>query len=270
MSGQAFRYPRDPRELSILAVLFHADAEAFLQAPGQCIAVDSPRRLHPAIDRVLVKRPVLAVPVGPGGIEDHAMSMQLGIVIPAGAMLEHRGGYISRQHLDLAVPVTDAGIGAMAQHRLFQRYARRIVMRSLDLRTQLGIGDGPQGRDTLVSAEGHVETRRTALAAGVLGQLASGVRCEAVVQPMEVTAVDLAAVGKTEQALRVEPDAVGFLTRRVVLVGMSEGALAFQVIRGRCRLGQSGYHDEFSATAWPAARILTAGVHLELCLFSCT
>ena len=75
---------------------------------------------------------------------------------------------------------------------------------------------------------------------------------------MEVTAVDLAAVGKTEQALRVEPDAVGFLTRRVVLVGMSERALALKVIRGRGRLGQSGYHDEFSATAWPAARILTA------------
>ena len=222
-----------------------------MQAPGECIAVDRPRRLHPAVDRVLVQRPVLAVPVCPGSIEDHAMGMKLGVVVPAGAMLEHRGGYVSRQDLDIAVPVTDAGIPAMAQHRLFQCYTRRIVMCLLDLRTQPGVGDRPQSRDALVGAEGHVETRRTALAAGVLCELASGVRCEAVIQPVEVTAVDLAAVGKTEQALRVEPDAVGFLTRRVVLVGMSEGALAFQVIRGRCRLGQSGYHDASSVTTLP-------------------
>ena len=106
-----------------------------------------------------MQRPVLAVPVCAGGIENHTMSMKLRIVVPAGAMLEHRGGYVSRQDLDIAVPVTDAGIGAMAQHRLLQRYPSRIVMRPLDLRTQLGIGDRPQGRDALVGAEGHVETR---------------------------------------------------------------------------------------------------------------
>ena len=98
------------------------------------IAVDCPRRLHPGVDRVLMQRPVLAVPVCPGGIEDHAMGMKLRIVVPAGAMLEHRGRYISRQHLDIAVPVTDTGIPAMSQHRLFQRYPRRIVMRLFDLR----------------------------------------------------------------------------------------------------------------------------------------
>ena len=132
---------------------------------------------------------------------------------------------------------------AMAQHRLLQRYTRRIVMCPFDLSTQPGVGDSPQGRDALVRAEGHVETRRTALAAGVLCELASGVRCEAVIQPVEVAAVDLAAVGKAEQALRIEPDAIRFFSRRVVLVGMTKGALALQVIRGRCGLGQSGYHD---------------------------
>ena len=124
----------DARELSILPILFHADAEALLQAPGHYVAVDRSRRLHPCVDRVLMQRPVLAVPVCPGGIEDHTMGMKLRIVVPAGAMLEHRGGYIGRQHLDIAVPVTDAGIGAMAQHRFFQRYPSRIVMRLLDLR----------------------------------------------------------------------------------------------------------------------------------------
>ena len=70
---------------------------------------------------------------------------------------------------------------------------------------------------------------------------------------MEVAAIDLAAVGKTEQACRVEPDPVRLFARGVVLIGMPEGALALEVIRGRCRLGQSRYHDAGSATAWPAA-----------------
>ena len=104
-----------------------------MQAPRQRIAVDGPRRLHPGVDRVLMQRPVLAVPVCPGGIEDHAVGVKLGVVIPAGAVLEHRCRDIGRQHLDPAVPITDAGVGAMAQHRLFQRYASRIVMRVLDL-----------------------------------------------------------------------------------------------------------------------------------------
>ena len=251
VSDQVVRYPRDPRELSLLAVLFHADAEALLQAPGQGIAVDCPRRLHPGVDRVLMQRPVLAVPVCTGGIENHTMSMKLRIVVPAGAMLEHRGGYVSRQDLDIAVPVTDAGIGAMAQHRLLQRHTRRIVMSLLDLRTQLGIGDGPQGGNTLVSAKGQVETRRAPLTARVLCEFAPAAWGKAVVQPVEVAAVDLAAVGKTEQALRIEPDAVGFLTRRVVLIGMTERALALQVISGRCRLGQGGYHDASLVTTLP-------------------
>ena len=133
LPDQVFGHACDTRELSILPVLFHADAEALLQAPGECIAVDCPRRLHPSVDRVLVKRPVLAVPVCPGRIEDHAVGVKLGVVVPAGAMLEHCRRDIGRQHLDIAVPVTDAGIGAMAQHRFFQRYPSRIVMRVLDL-----------------------------------------------------------------------------------------------------------------------------------------
>ena len=232
VSDQVLGHACDTRELSILAILFHADAEAFLQAPGERIAVDRSRRLHPGVDRVLMQRPVLAVPVCPGGIEDHAVGMKLRVVVPAGAMLEHRGGYIGGKHLDLALPVTDTGIGAMAHHRLLQRYTRRIVMRPLDIRTQVCVGDGPQGRDALVGAEGHVETRRTALAASILCEFAPAAWGKAVVQPVEVAAVDLAAVGKTEQALRIEPDAVGFLTRRVVLVGMTERALALQVIGG--------------------------------------
>ena len=196
-----------------------------------------------------MQRPVLAVPVCPGGIEDHAVGMQLRVVVPAGAMLEHRRRDIGGQHLDLAVPVTDTGIGAMAQHCFLQRYPSRIVMRPLDLRTQLGIGDGPQGRDALVRAEGHVETGRTALAAGIPRELASAVRGEAVIQPVEVAAVDLAAVGKTEQALGIEPHSVRLLTRRVVLIGMAERALALQVVRGRRRLGERRYHV---AAAWRA------------------
>ena len=110
----------------------------------------------------------------------------------------------------------------MAHHGFFQRYASRIVMRPLYLRTQFRIGDSPQGRDALVGAEGHVETRGAPLAARILCELASGVRCEAVIQPVEVAAIDLAAVGKAEQALRIEPDAIRFFSRCVVLIGMTK------------------------------------------------
>ena len=116
VTDQVLGHACDARELSILPILFHADAEALLEAPGHGIAVDRSRRLHPGVDRVLVQRPVLAVPVCPGGIEDHAVGMQLRVVVPAGSMLEHRGGYIGGKHLDLAVPVTDTGIGAMPEH----------------------------------------------------------------------------------------------------------------------------------------------------------
>ena len=158
-----------------------------------------------------MQRPVLAVPVCPGGIEDHAVGMQLRVIVAAGSMLEHRHCDIGGKYFDPAIPVTDAGIGAMAQHRLFQRYPGRIVMRLFDLRTQIGVGDSPQGRDALVGAEGQVKTCRAPLTAGVLCQLPSGVRCEAVVQPVEIAAIDLTAVREPEQALRIEPDAVPVL-----------------------------------------------------------
>ena len=69
-------------------------------------------------------------------------------------------------------------------------------------------------------------------------------RGEAVIQPVEVAAVDLAAVDKTEQAVGVEPHSVRLFSRRVILVGMAERALALQVVRGRRRLGECRYHDE--------------------------
>ena len=107
---------------------------------------------------MLVQRPVPAVGMGPGGIEDDAMGMELGIVVPARAVLEHRARDIGRQHFYLAVPIADPGMAAMAQHRLFQGHPRGLVVRALDLRTQFGIGDGPQGGDALVGAEGQIET----------------------------------------------------------------------------------------------------------------
>ena len=174
MAGQVFRHPRDAGELSVLAVLFHAEAEALLQVPGQGIAVEGAGRLHPGIDRMLVQRPVLAVGMGPGGIEDDAMGMQLGIVVPARAVLEHRARDIGRQHLDLAVPVARGlRMRVKPQWRITvsSRAARAASLwaRSIS-RPQFGIGDRPQGGDALVGAEGQVETGRAPLAAGIAGQ----------------------------------------------------------------------------------------------------
>ena len=152
----------------------------------------------------------------------------------------------------------------MPQHRLLKRYPCRIVMRPLDLRTQIGIGNGPQGGDALVRAEGHVETGRTPLAACIAREFTPAVRGEALIQPVEVAAIDLAAVRKSEQPLRVEPHPVRFLTRRVVLVGMAERALALQVVRGRRRLGECRYHGEvrraggMTAATAPSAAVRSA------------
>ena len=63
-----------------------------------------------------------------------------------------------------------------------------------------------------------------------------------MIEPVELSAIDPAAVGKTEQAAGVPPHAVRFLARRVVLVGMTEGALALKVIGCRGHLGQRRYH----------------------------
>ena len=56
--------------------------------------------------------------------------------------------------------------------------------------------------------------------------------------------------------MRIEPDAIGLFSRRVVLIGVSEGALAFQIIGCRCGLGQRRYYCMSSATVWPAVAIL--------------
>ena len=168
--------------------------------------------------------------------------MELRVVLPAGAVLEHRHRDIGRQDLDMSLLVPDPRIGAVAEHGLFQRHPGRVVVRLLDLTTQLGIGDGPERGYALVSRECHVDARRALIAARVPGEFLGAVRCKAVIEPVEVAAVDLAAVLEAEQALGVEPHPVGLLSRRVVLVGMTERALALQVVGRRRRLGEGGYH----------------------------
>ena len=73
--------------------------------------------------------------------------MELWVVVPAGAVLEHGRGDIGGQHLDLPIAVADAGPAAMTEHRLFQGYARRVVVGLPDPTAQLRIGDGPERRD---------------------------------------------------------------------------------------------------------------------------
>ena len=77
------------------------------------------------------------------------------------------------------------------------------------------------------------------LAARVPGEPGGAVRREAVVEPLEVAAVDLAAVLEAEQARRIEPHPVRLLACRVVLVRMAERALALQVVGGKTRPGRA-------------------------------
>ena len=244
---------------------FHADAEALLQAPGHCVAVDCSRCLHPCIDRVLMQRPVLAVPVCTGGIENHTMSMKLRIVVPACAMLEHRGGYVSRQDLDIAVPVTDAGIPAMPQHRLLKCYTRGIVMRLLDLRTQPGVGDRPTRPRRLLSVlkvMSRPADRRSLPAFWV--RLPPVFGAKPLYSRWKSLLSTLPPSARPNRPFGLNQTPSGFLTRRVVLVGMTEGALAFQVVRRRCGLGQSGYHDvQLCKRRLPWQGYNLAGVQLE-------
>ena len=239
---QVLRHAAHAGEPVVGTVLLHRHAEALAEVPGQGIAVDGACSLGPAVDRVLVHGPPLAVLAGAGCIEDDAVGMKLRVVLPAGAVLEHRHRDVGRQDPDAPLPVPDPRIRAVAEHRLFQRQAGGVVVGFLDPEPKRGIGDGPERGHALVGRECHVHARRALGAACVSGEPAGAVRCEAVVEPLEVAAVDLAAVLKAEQALGVEPHPVRLLSCRVVLVGMAERALALQVVRGRGRLGEGGYH----------------------------
>ena len=86
--------------------------------------------------------------------------MKLRVVLPAGAVLEHRHGDVGGQDPDPPLPVPDPRIGAVAEHRLFQRHPRGVVVRLLDLTTQIRIGEGPERGDALVGREGHVHAGR--------------------------------------------------------------------------------------------------------------
>ena len=222
MGGELFRNAVDPGELPVPAILLDREAETLTQVPGERIAVNRARRLRPTIDRVLVKRPPLAVLLRPRGIEDHAVGVELGIVVPAGAVLEHGRRDVGGQHLDPPVCVADAGPAAMAEHRLFQRNPGRVVVRLFDLTAQARIGDGPQRGNALVGGERHVEAGRAPFAAGVPGQLARPVRGDAVIEAVELAAVDLAAILQAEQVRGIEPHPVRLLSRRVVFVGVAE------------------------------------------------
>ena len=74
-----------------------------------------------------------------------------------------------------------------------------------------------------------------------------------------MTGIDLAAILKPEQVVGVEPHPVRLLARGVVLVGMAERALALQVVRGRCRLGERGYHRWAPHRGAGARRLEQAG-----------
>ena len=65
-------------------------SEALAKVRGERVAVDGAGSLGPAVDRVLVHGAPLAVLVGAGHIEDDAVGMKLRVVLPAGAVLEHR------------------------------------------------------------------------------------------------------------------------------------------------------------------------------------
>ena len=238
---EVVRHARDAGELIGGAVLLHPDAQPLLQLPRQVRAEHRPGRLLPAVDRVLVMGTPLAVLVRPGHVENRAVDVKLRVVLPARAV-DEGGAHQVRLGGPAHAALLDARIAAMPEHRVFQRRPRRGRRHRLDLQAHLRLGDGPEGGHALVHREGHVDAGGTVGAAGPAHQLAGPVGREAVVKALELSGVDLDAVLHPEQALGVEPGAVRLLARRVVLVGMPEGALALQVVLGRRHLPDGGYH----------------------------
>ena len=240
---QVLRHPVDPGELAVGTVLLHAQAEILLKIPGEVCPEQRTGRLLPAVDRVLVVRPPLAVFARPRKVEYRAMHMKLGVVLAAGAVDEGGAHQLRFYGTDDAV-LTDTRVAAILQHRVFERRAGGGYSYCLDPLTHVGLGDGPQRGHAFVHGEGQVDAGRAVGIAGPLHQLAGPVRREAVVEAAELASVHLSSVLKAKQALGIEPGAVRLLARRVVLVGMTEGALALKIVLGRGHLADGGYHRD--------------------------
>ena len=164
VAQQILRHAGDARELGVRPVLFHTNPETVPQVPGEVGAEHGARGLLPAIHGILVVRPVLAVIMGPGEVEESAMDMELGIVLTAGAVGEG-GPHQVRRHRPLDAVLGDTRIAAIAEHRVLQSRARGGHRHAFDLGAHTGICDGPQRGDALVHRKRHVDARGAFVAA---------------------------------------------------------------------------------------------------------
>ena len=109
-----------------------------------------------------------AIPVASYDIEDHAIRLQVRIVLTTDALLEQRrqdvAGYDMNGTLAGACP-RDA---AVFSNHIIERRSHRILMRPLDIGPRSRIGDGPQGGNALVRIERKVDTGRAFSAAAVV------------------------------------------------------------------------------------------------------
>ena len=181
VAQQILRHALDARELGVRPVLLHAHPETVPQVPGEIGAEHGARGLLPAVHGVLMVCPALAVIMGPGEVEDGAMDMELGIVLPAGAVGKSSAHQV-RGHRPLDAVLGDTRIAAIAEHRVLQSRARGGHRHAFDLGPHIRLGDGPQRGDALVHREGHVDARGAFVAARPLHQLARAVGGEAVVK----------------------------------------------------------------------------------------
>ena len=145
------RHTRDPRVLAVRPISLHVHTEALVQVPCEIGPEQRPRRLGPAIDRMLMMRPALAVPPGSGDVQDDTADVDLRVAVLAPAMQECRSHQVRWNGLDGAAPaVSDPRITAIFEHRVLQRRPCRIDAKPLDRSPHIGFRDGPQRGDALV------------------------------------------------------------------------------------------------------------------------
>ena len=176
----------DPGVLPLVSVDLHPDAEAVPQEPRELRPVGGAGGLLPGEQRVSVERPPLAVVMGPGEVEDHAVGMKVGVVGACRPVLEEGAHDVGRNDLHAAPVLADPGVAAVGADDVRERDPDRVVVGFLDFRPEIGRGDGPQGGDRLVGVEGDVVGRAASLAAGVLGELCAGPWIETVVELVEI------------------------------------------------------------------------------------
>ena len=194
---EVLRQAGDAHELVVVAVAFDGQLEAFMEVPGERMAIDRSARELPLEGDKLVEASPFAVVAGAHEIEHCAVRVELRVVLAADVVVERGGEDVTGD--DLASAGADAGVRAVLAHDGVERPAHRIAMTVLDLLAELVVRDRPERGDRLVSAEGEVEAGAAFFVVGVACQGRTVVGRQAGDEVRERGGLDVVGVVEAEE-----------------------------------------------------------------------